>query len=646
MTTSDITISWPGGRCENPISPVTIGRDPAATVPLASSVVSRSHASLTFEPGTGWVFRDLGSTFGSYVDGNRVSALPLARSTSIRLGTGPEAVAVEFRVPASISSSEATSQGDPAPVPRRPGGMLAPQDVPATVVRDAPPVPTLVVRTNDGEVTITAGGPPAVIGRDPGCTVVLTELSVSRRHLSLQHDGKDWLATDLGSAAGTWLAGRRVASRPLTEATVLTLGDRLTGPRVELRPDRPASAAAPGGRRMLGMPIGVATGVAVLLIAAIVAAVLLVVKPFRSTSVPLADLVRSTVQIWGEDGTADGYWSGSGTIIDARQGLILTNAHVAQPQAPGLAVQYGPLPVHNPKRLVISVSPGLDRPAEDRFLGRTVAYDGYLDMAIVKITSTLSGTPVTPADLADLKATAIGDSDTVHTGDAVRIIGYPGQARSSAATVSSGVISGSRPDDRLQAARAMFLSDAFSGAGNSGGLVADGSGRIIAVLSLGTVPREETENSLSGARPIDFAADLITAARSGAGYASPYAEALPDGASITAVGFSAPAESAGYDRGCAGTDKVQVPAFAVQFKGFGTREHTDLRVEVFQRQADSTWSRVLSLATADDYPFQLNDSGCVRVTFPVQLSKGTYLARACGGGDYAVCAQSEPFAWG
>lgn len=48
------------------------------------------------------------------------------------------------------------------------------------------------------------------IGRDPGCDLVITDMSVSRRHAALQRCVRGWLLTDVGSTNGTRLNGWRV----------------------------------------------------------------------------------------------------------------------------------------------------------------------------------------------------------------------------------------------------------------------------------------------------------------------------------------------------------------------------------------------------------------------------------------------------
>jgi FHA domain/Domain of unknown function (DUF1707) len=60
------------------------------------------------------------------------------------------------------------------------------------------------------------------IGRDVGCDLVLSDMTVSRSHAGLRREGGGWLLTDAGSTNGTRLNGWRV-----TEPVPLRAGDEV-----------------------------------------------------------------------------------------------------------------------------------------------------------------------------------------------------------------------------------------------------------------------------------------------------------------------------------------------------------------------------------------------------------------------------------
>jgi putative serine protease PepD len=100
---------------------------------------------------------------------------------------------------------------------------------------------------------------------------------------------------------------------------------------------------------------------------------------------------------------------GSGTLISPT-GLILTNTHVAQPDAPGLAVAYVTptvQPEADPPYLTVEMTTGPSSPAVAKYRARPVAVDGYLDLSVVQIHATIDGKPISPGSLhlpADLVA--------------------------------------------------------------------------------------------------------------------------------------------------------------------------------------------------------------------------------------------------
>lgn len=64
----------------------------------------------------------------------------------------------------------------------------------------------------------------ALVGRDPGCDVVVPDGSVSRRHARIQRRGESWVVVDQGSANGTFIDSQRVAEVTLRHGQELRFG--------------------------------------------------------------------------------------------------------------------------------------------------------------------------------------------------------------------------------------------------------------------------------------------------------------------------------------------------------------------------------------------------------------------------------------
>src|SRR5438093_3907762 len=107
-----------------------------------------------------------------------------------------------------------------------------------------------------------------LVGRDPGCDIVVSDGSVSRKHALVERRTAGWFVVDQGSANGTFLDSQRVAESPLhngqelrfgaiaykvemesedSATTILTTGPEVTviAPTPIAPPPRPAPPASP-----------------------------------------------------------------------------------------------------------------------------------------------------------------------------------------------------------------------------------------------------------------------------------------------------------------------------------------------------------------------------------------------------------------
>jgi S1-C subfamily serine protease len=137
--------------------------------------------------------------------------------------------------------------------------------------------------------------------------------------------------------------------------------------------------------------------------------------------------------------------AGSGVIIDARQGLIVTNQHV----------------IDRADEITVQLSDGRELP------GKLLGADPDTDIAVIRVAA------------ENLTAIAAGNSDQVEVGDFVLAIGNPfliGQ------TVTSGIVSGlNRNNVGLEQVEDFIQTDAAIYPGHSGGAMVNLRGELIGI---------------------------------------------------------------------------------------------------------------------------------------------------------------------
>lgn len=229
--------------------------------------------------------------------------------------------------------------------------------------------------------------------------------------------------------------------------------------------------------------------------------------------------------------------TGSGTIL-SKDGVILTNCHVADPAAMGASQE------ESPDALVVELVESEDRPPVATYTAKLLASDGTLDLAVIKIDKKMDGSTVNPAALS-LPYVTIGNSDEVKFGDPVFIFGFPGIGGQTI-TYTSGSVSGFDSMTPI-GNRAWMKTDATIAGGNSGGLAANARAEIIGIPTrLGTSSATKmtdcrqiadtngdgkinekdtcvpTGGFINAIRPVNWAKTMIDAGLKGIAYSSPY----------------------------------------------------------------------------------------------------------------------------
>ncbi|WP_292136784.1 trypsin-like peptidase domain-containing protein, partial [Brevundimonas sp.] len=169
------------------------------------------------------------------------------------------------------------------------------------------------------------------------------------------------------------------------------------------------------------------------------------------SSLPAVVKVTTLGQSRGPSSDADDpkpYASGSGVVIDAAQGLVITNNHV----------------VENGRKFTVDL---IDGRLFDAVL---VGADKATDIAVLRITP--DGRPL------NLKQVQTVDSDTLRTGDLAFAVGYPLGLDQ---TLTMGVISGLNRSGLGDAVEDYIQTDAAVNSGNSGGPLLDSRGRLIGI---------------------------------------------------------------------------------------------------------------------------------------------------------------------
>jgi len=552
---------------------IRIGAAPAADIVLNSPAISPYHARIFSDGRDWWLAAEAGTDV--WVAGARVSTIAVPDETTAWLGPHGE-VAVRLRLVAvtprqSLQPQQAVAAPATAVTADWTEGSAG-HTITGLTVSGQDRLPVVITRIG-GVQRVFPVGTRIRVGRDPALELVSVNPLVSRQvHGLITSDERGAVYTDM-SRRGTFHDGRKLHG-PLrvTESVILRLGDPATGEELGITPPLTSTEIDHNrGRRVLrGRLRAIALAVAAVGVAAGLAAYFLTGSgsPASSppSSSPLAGGTPAAVLLHAEDatvrlllGSPSNYtgW-GSGTVI-APTGLILTNAHVAEPQAPGAAVALG-LPGSqlslNPPYLTVEITTGPASPVMARYRARPVEVDGYLDFALVQIDATSNGTPVNPATL-HLPYLPLGGDTGVQLDQPVTVLGFPGVADSDSITVTSGVISTFVPDPlgHVRDPRFELETTARLAHGNSGGAAINNSGQLIGVPSL-EVTGEGGDLSWR-LRSIAEALPLITAARDHSAYHSKILVQRTGAEQVTSVGIGSAAAQA-----CSGTQSAPATALA------------------------------------------------------------------------------------
>ncbi len=233
----------------------TLGRVAGNQIVLVDEAISKQHAKITVRPDHSLTLEDLGSSNGTFVNGQRIHAPTLLQpGDMIQFG-----LAVQARVdpPTAAGSVDdlAPTRLEPSPPAPKAGGS------PYRLVLRQGPQPGQTFVLTEGVQTI---------GRAPDNQLHLSDPTLSKQHARLIVQPNGLFIQDLNSSNGTFVNGQRlINSVQLNGGDMVQVGTavilEVVGPGGVMAA-RPVAAGPPATARS-GPPIGlIAAGVVVLLL--------------------------------------------------------------------------------------------------------------------------------------------------------------------------------------------------------------------------------------------------------------------------------------------------------------------------------------------------------------------------------------------
>jgi ABC-type multidrug transport system ATPase subunit/pSer/pThr/pTyr-binding forkhead associated (FHA) protein len=216
---------------------LVLGRDPTAQLvfPAEERLVSRRHAALV-QDGATLLLRDLGSTSGTFLDGQDIEEAELDDGDEFELGPGGPRLRVDFVADGTVVVSEGPLIGQPsAPPGRAPRVTIGPGARLKVAFLSGPRTGT----------TLVVAGSVVRIGRAGGNTISLPEdPSVSAQHAKIVRFSGAFMLLDLESTNGTFLNRERIERARLQDGDVVQLGPGGPALRIEIVPPDPADQDA------------------------------------------------------------------------------------------------------------------------------------------------------------------------------------------------------------------------------------------------------------------------------------------------------------------------------------------------------------------------------------------------------------------
>ncbi len=183
----------------------TIGREEDNTIVLGDAAVSRHHAVLYVEKNA-FTIQDLGSSNGTFVNGERMGAgrVRIKPGDSVRFGNQGLTLQEESSIDARKQGEEKHSKGADEKV----AGAHA---------------EAFLVDSNGKRLPLKKG--ETKVGRSPVSDIVIDDATASAHHAVIAFENGDFVLRDLGSTNGTLVNGAKIEVQSLRTGDVVQFGE-------------------------------------------------------------------------------------------------------------------------------------------------------------------------------------------------------------------------------------------------------------------------------------------------------------------------------------------------------------------------------------------------------------------------------------
>jgi pSer/pThr/pTyr-binding forkhead associated (FHA) protein len=203
-------------------------------------MVSRKHAEMRWDNDR-WYLVDLNSSYGTFLDGRRISAPEKLRAGQVvQFGTdGPQIKVVWFETFRESVTPPPVKAAEPVhvPSPPIPPPAASPAAVPAKPLETPAPkvsAAKIVFVEQPGRPPLELTGKGVSIGRDPACDISFDPkaIMVSRKHAVIRSESGRYILEDNDSFNGTYVNDQRIsAPTPLYHSDMIRFG--IGGPELE-----------------------------------------------------------------------------------------------------------------------------------------------------------------------------------------------------------------------------------------------------------------------------------------------------------------------------------------------------------------------------------------------------------------------------